>query len=229
MAEIEGEILGNIKGKLGNIVFRKLNGKTVLSVRPVKYKPANSKVAKNTRARFASTVSFARFVNSIVPLKEVWSKASIPGINSYQKLIKYNFKATGEDGLTTGNLITPPGIPIIIENLTLNKNQISFTVNLGNSKQTNSLCFPFQVFSIIYFNEAKIMFELQNFFDASGISETSGLNRNLYYIQNNLNNEQIALFKKYNECIIYISVISDFSNSKAVNWSSTFSAILNIH
>ena len=227
MAEIEGEILGKIKGKLGSIVFRKLNGKTVLSARPVKYKAAKTKPAKKTRAKFALTVSFARFVNSIITLKEIWTKAAIPGTNSYQKLIKHNLKITDEDSLTVKNMITPPGIPLMIEKLILNNDGISFTINLDNSRQNNELTFPFQVYSILYFSEPKTMIDLQNFFEAAGAAASSDENKYIFKVQIKLNNKQLSLFNKYNECIIYIAIISGLSNSNEVNWSSTFSTVLN--
>ncbi len=72
MARIDKSILGFVSGKLGDVVFRRMNGKKFVSLGAKKYKISQSAEAKKGRANFAAAVKFAKFINSIPELKEAW-------------------------------------------------------------------------------------------------------------------------------------------------------------
>jgi hypothetical protein len=42
MARLKSQTLGVINGKVGNIVYRQVNGKTFASIRPTKYNVTNT-------------------------------------------------------------------------------------------------------------------------------------------------------------------------------------------
>ncbi len=226
MAKMNKEILGEINGKLGNIVFRQINGKTVMSVRPPNYKPAKTKPAKSARSKFAVSVYFARFINSIPALKKVWNSAKISGTNSNQKIIKHNIKLVGEGVLTPKNIITPAAVPLMIENLSLDKTKISFTLNLKDRNLKQTVTLPFQVHTVLYFYDPVNEKEEPLTLDSILSNVTSPSAKDLYSIQLDLNDNQISLFKKYNKQIIYIAAVSEVANNKASYWSSTYSAPL---
>ncbi len=227
MARINKEILGEINGKLGNMVFRQLNGKTVMSVRPPNYKPAKTKAAKSARSKFAISVYFAKFINSIPNLKKVWNSAKISGTNSNQKIIKHNIKLIGEGILTHENIITPVAVPLLVENLSFDETKISFTLNLKDRNIKQAVTLPFQIHAVLYFydpaNEKEKPFTLDSILS----NVTSPSAKDLYSIQLDLNDNQISLFKKYNKQIIYIAAVSDVVNNKSNYWTSTYAAALN--
>jgi hypothetical protein len=57
MAELINSVLGQVNGKLNNLVFRRINRKNFISVRPDRYKAGKSKAAKEGRNNFAVTVA----------------------------------------------------------------------------------------------------------------------------------------------------------------------------
>ena len=52
MAILNHNVLGKLSGKLGNLVFRQINGKTYVSNRPEKYNSTQSFKAANVRNGF---------------------------------------------------------------------------------------------------------------------------------------------------------------------------------
>jgi hypothetical protein len=62
MAHINRKILGSIKGRIGDVVFRERNGKVIAFARPKKYKKARSQKLKNERLKFATVICLANSI-----------------------------------------------------------------------------------------------------------------------------------------------------------------------
>lgn len=123
MATINKNIFGSVSGRVGNLVFRKFNGKTVVSSRPDKYKKSNSPLAISARERFAAVVKLASSVSKIPQLAEVWRSSTLKGVSPYMKILNANLALTNTSVLTTSNSIAPPGFrnPILRAELTQEK------------------------------------------------------------------------------------------------------------
>ncbi len=107
MVRIKNRILGNPEGKIGNIVYRTMNGNTFASARPSKYNANQSHKAKQNRNRFAITIEFAKYINSIPCLKGIWKSAKIKGTTSFNRIVKYNSKYMGDKSPAINNIIVP--------------------------------------------------------------------------------------------------------------------------
>ena len=83
MARLDNGILGEVSGKIGNLTFRKMNGKNFVSVRPKHYYVTKKKEEVASKRRFTVLVKFAKYVNSIPLLSELWKHTDVPGTNSY--------------------------------------------------------------------------------------------------------------------------------------------------
>ena len=121
MAEIKKSVLGDITGKIDNLVFRRMNGKKFVSVRPDKYKPTKSIKLKKARSKFGTVVKFAVTTNSVPELKEAWKLSREKGSNSYHKIIKANSRLFNTETLTPYNKITPDGLELKLESASLKK------------------------------------------------------------------------------------------------------------
>lgn len=108
MATIKKGPLGDIKGKIGNLVARTLNGKTVVSVRPLKYKKTKSKKAALARNKFKVAVKFCKYLNSIQLLKLIWRQIFPRCSNVFNKMESFNISTSGKRTPTLQNIITPP-------------------------------------------------------------------------------------------------------------------------
>ena len=154
MANVDKSVLGFVSGKLGDVVFRRMNGKKFVSLGAKKYKISQSAEAKKGRANFAVVVKFAVNINSIPELKGVWSSAKIPGTNSYHKILKLNAKLVNSGHLTTANKITPDGLPLTLSSLILNEdNELEIDISYPREK----INFPPILYLVFVFNNEIIL------------------------------------------------------------------------
>ena len=79
MVKIRNGILGTPKGKIGNMVYRHINGNTFASERPDNYNASQSEASKSNRGRFRVAIQFAKYINSIPELSKIWKHAKIKG------------------------------------------------------------------------------------------------------------------------------------------------------
>jgi hypothetical protein len=213
MATRRKNILGIMSGRLGNTITRIRYGKEVIYSLPDKVKISNSEAAKGARKRFGLTVNFAKFINSIPFLSAVWSAAKVPGVNSYQRLIKLNSKLTGEKNFTVNNIITPPGVlpaPLI---RSFQDGILELEIDRGPNN------------SVVYFIHIVFCFyepsgnQLNDFFLEYIQKEIDDPEMNeIVPVSVSLNGTQQDLFDKYKHCIVYAALTS--SEGKA-EWSST--------
>lgn len=130
MAQSKNNILDPVSGKIGNILFRQRYGKEVAYHMPETYKISYSALAVEGRAKFGNTVKLARLINSNPKLHSIWERATIKGVNSYQKIIKLNSKYTSHKGLTKQNILVPPGIQITNPTLSVDKESIIIELSI---------------------------------------------------------------------------------------------------
>jgi hypothetical protein len=110
MARAYEGITGRISGKVGNKVYRVMNGKTFVSIRPEKYNASNTEAAVSNRTRFASVIKFAKYINSIPEFSALWKSAKIKGTTSFNRIVKHNIKLFSGNSPSLLNLSTPtPG------------------------------------------------------------------------------------------------------------------------
>jgi hypothetical protein len=77
--------LGNLRGKVGDFIFRNVNGKTIISMRPHSYKKSNSQKSVNNRSKFKLSVMLSSSINKNPVLKEIWQNT-----NSAKQRATYN-------------------------------------------------------------------------------------------------------------------------------------------
>jgi hypothetical protein len=107
MGRLKNMILGNVTGKVGNVVFRMKGKKAYAYASPEKVKVSQTKGAKEARSKFTPLSKFASFINSIPELKYFWSIAKIDACSAYHKITKLNYKLLLHNRPTINNLITP--------------------------------------------------------------------------------------------------------------------------
>lgn len=115
MAILNEDGFEGIKGKFGNVVAKKFNGKTIISARPSQYTVSNKPEAVEARDRFRVTVDLARAVNSLSALKSIWKTAKGKCSTGFNKICQINFQYSSAVKPTINNIITPGGfiLPVI--------------------------------------------------------------------------------------------------------------------
>ena len=212
MAEVRTSILGGIKGRIGAYILRIRYGKQITYSRPLKQKVSKSVKAKTARNNFAATVALAKSVNAVPKLKEVWRNAKVPGTNSYQRLIKNNAKLVREGLLTTRNIITPEGLPLILNSASIENDKLSLSFDCPAGSDVS---FPAVLFAYLYFEKesgANSIFFKEISEPAPGGS---------YSLETVIDPRTIKLLTNDSEPILYTALIGGTPSKKKVYWTST--------
>lgn len=147
MAQLTNSILGNISGKLGDVVFRKVNGKTVICSRPKSFTPDSSLNGISRRNKFAVNSLFAAAANKIPVIKSIWQYflSAYPYVanNPYNAISKLNYKHLSNEEISDRNFLAPQiGFQFHITNANLtSKNLIISTEPLSPSFYHDSILF----------------------------------------------------------------------------------------
>jgi hypothetical protein len=131
MGRLYKPVLGRASGKVGDIVFRYVNGKVIITSHKGSNKISESAACVNNRSRFSTVAKFAKSVSKLPDLKHIWSKSDHKGINAYSKIISKNVKAVSDNLITTSNLITPSGFSLYIDDVLLSTSKVSLSFLLG--------------------------------------------------------------------------------------------------
>jgi hypothetical protein len=113
MGRFENIVLGELGGKVGNIVGRKRKGKYFIYAMPTEVKISNTPKAKKSRDIMIPLAKFASIVNSIPELKYFWINSKIEAFDAFHKIEKVNFPFLTPERPTLNNTIIPE---VFIEN-----------------------------------------------------------------------------------------------------------------
>ncbi|MFA7420495.1 MAG: hypothetical protein WCZ90_12495 [Melioribacteraceae bacterium] len=129
MAHFKNSVLGDVNGRIGNLVFRKMNGKHFVSLRPRYYKKSNSENAKLIRDKFALIAKLASFVNKDPLLSQIWQQSNNNPGSVYHKVISYNMRLSVAKSPTPFLAIVPESNIKIISQLEITNGFVSLTLD----------------------------------------------------------------------------------------------------
>jgi hypothetical protein len=219
MARISKASLLQINGKVGNLVVRKMNGKTFLSLRPDEYKPTKSIKLKNSRNNFATIVKLAKIIVKNKLLVKAWSASRLKGVDAYRKIIKANLKLTENGFLSEKNIIVPPVNKSVIKDVLISEDDIQVLLSKIPISKSASQFTPLTFIVIIY------LFEPINdgsseqhflFFSEEMLKEGRVINIRLY-------DSNKKFIQKYKKCIIYSSILKNNQGYSKEWYYKTFS------
>jgi len=105
--------LGSISGKVGGIVFRERNGKTIICSSPKRQKKTYNPVRELRESQFGMTGKIASAINSSPHLNEIWKSAGNTSRNIYNKIFKEIHKQiTSLDFSKLGSIMPESGFKI---------------------------------------------------------------------------------------------------------------------
>lgn len=223
MGTINKNVLGDFKGRIGNIVVRTLNGKPVVSVRPASYKSSKSEKSKSNKNRFAVAVKFASYINAIEQLSHVWKSADIEGTLPFNRILKYNIPLSSAENLTEKNIITPPGYIISLENFVVEKDFIEVKIKTGYANKSKIIPDEICMFIIMYLSSNEKIKNKQTEFNhfLYAIKPDKNLTSYNFLIQFDSNmKRQLSNYKK---CNFYFAEVCDLGVKGKLKWSSTLS------
>jgi hypothetical protein len=107
MGSLQKQVLGDVKGKVGNIIGRRRKGKYFIYAAPKEVKISNTAEAVKSRNIMIPLAKFASIVNSIPELKYFWLKSKIKAFDAFHKIEKINFPFLIPERPTLNNTIVP--------------------------------------------------------------------------------------------------------------------------
>jgi hypothetical protein len=220
MAIIIKNILGTPKGTLGNYTYRSRNGKLIKYSLPENHRISHSALAVQGRNTFGLTVRFAKYINSLPSLKQVWKLAQVPGTNNFQKIIKNNAAAVLQSGISADNIITPPGIRLIVKDLSLSSSGIIFHILLYDAELSNLFLTNVNLHIILYSDKPKITGGDEYCFKSMVMEIRECCKESILFKEEN---EVIGnLINKYHRTVVYIAALSADSDERKIFWTSTY-------
>ena len=107
MGRFENIVLGELGGKVGNVVGRCRKGKFFVYAMPTEVKISNSPEAIKSRNIMIPLAKFASIVNSIPELKYLWTNSKIEAFDAFHKIEKVNYPFFTYERPTLNNTIIP--------------------------------------------------------------------------------------------------------------------------
>ncbi len=145
MAKLNKEILGKVKGSLGEITFRQHKGKSYLSTRPSSFTPGKDEASIARREKFRQSIKLAKSIYSIPELKQIWTADAAPEVLPFNHLMRTNYSMIGSGGILTSIIRLAPSLGFNVNNPIVTLGPAEIKVNLdaiGNSSGIDVLNEP---------------------------------------------------------------------------------------
>jgi hypothetical protein len=168
--------LGEIRGKIGNIIVRRIYGKSIISVNPHYRTKSNDPETLARRKKFRMSVKLANCINKIPELRFLWYKSAKRKMSAHNAAMKANYDKVSDECVVGIPLLFPdsyvmdyPGNIMYDENgvlrIEFNKNKYSFNLEkerFVKAVAVLSLSKPFKSYeeSTLFFNTESEYYDL---------------------------------------------------------------------
>lgn len=155
MAEFNKQILGRVKGALGDITFRQRNGKTFLSTRPGSFIPGSDNASIARREKFSLAVKLGKTINSIPILKSLWELSTPQGTAVFNHITRINYPMVTDNDLTSMVKLVPSlGFNTVNPVITVGLSDVKINIEaIGTSSGIDAATEPFlKLAGFIYMN-----------------------------------------------------------------------------
>ncbi|HSD64923.1 MAG TPA: hypothetical protein VLB50_14065 [Ignavibacteriaceae bacterium] len=205
-------VLQNATGTIGNFYVRKFRGKKILVTRNPVHRKSKSAAAVKGRNNFSAVISLAVEANKVTEIKDIWKTANVEGSSPFQRMIKNNLKRVNNGVLTPSNIITPDGLPLTINSISVENNILKLGFNLPSIVNIH---FPANLFILFFFNKYdRPVFSMNSKIDEPSADGT--------YNKNITISEPIKkAFKVDSNPIIYVAAAGSTLLKKKEYWTKT--------
>ena len=226
MAILNGNVIGNLSGKLGNLSARTVDGRTVLAARPSSFNASQEPAVLTVRQKFSVTAKFASAILALTSLVSIWKKVRNVTSSVFNEVFQSNFAYSSVEKPTEQNILAPEGFPLQITTAAVEADKITASLPALNTASVfgadevnlsaNALvCFYDPA------NEADEPFKI-----ISLSKEVAAYNfAQTYDLEIDLNATQKNTAAKYQHSILYVCVVTKTAEGKVVQNSSTFTKL----
>ena len=226
MAIVNGNVIGNLSGKLGNLSARTVDGRTILAARPSSFNASQDPAVISVRQKFSVTAKFASAILALPILVSIWKKVRNVASSVFNEVFQSNFAYSSTEKPTEQNILAPEGFPLQISTAAVAADKITATLPILNTSSVfgadevnlsaNAL--------VCYYdptNEADEPFKI-----ISLSKEVAAHNfAQTYDLEIDLNATQKNTAAKYQHSILYVCVVTKTSDGKVVQNSGTYTKL----
>lgn len=225
MAHFKNAFLGEVNGRIGNFVIRKMNGKDFISLRPRHYKKSQSQPSKMIRSNFAQISKLASYINSEPFLSKTWRQSAGNSKSVYHTILKTNLQRTGKEMFNTEFAIVPPCdlelisahqvVDGVLEITFKNSSQLPYEANdINSTLHIIIVLYPLKAFQ----NKQQLFYNFTIPFKKEIIPNNS--------VSVNLSSKVNMVALQKNISLLNVAVIWNNPNTSELNWSLTYSSKL---
>ena len=226
MAIVNGNVIGNLSGKLGNLSARTVDGRTVLAARPSSFNASQEPAVLTVRQKFSVTAKFASAILALTSLVSIWKKVRNVASSVFNEVFQSNFAYSSIEKPTEQNIIAPEGFPLQIAVAAVAADKITATIPILNTASVfgadevnlsaNAI--------VCYYDPANADDEPFKIISLS--KEVAAHNfAQTYDLEMDLNATQKNTAAKYQHSILYVCVVTKTAEGKVVQNSSTFTKL----
>lgn len=213
MARLEKKVLGEIRGRVGDIVGKVRNGKQYIASRPAKYTMSKAPHEIDKRNRFKVNGLFAKAIKENKLLYSIWDKEKAPAASAYNKICKVNFGLCSTERPTTENLITPNGFDLPVDRMTYFPDKIEAELR------------PFDILP----GEKRVIFILMTSFyeplskeaNYFAIKRTEDYDMEELKLTFNFNTTEKQIVAAYKKRIAFLAAVTQDNAGNILRWSET--------
>jgi hypothetical protein len=228
MARVVGNVAGNLKGKLGNLSARTVNGRTILAARPSSYKESTTAKHVETKQKFAVTTGFASKVADLPALSAIWKLNKQPGLSVVNTIFQQNFDLSSTQAPTLNNIITPDGFGTPVTAAAIAAGKLTGALAALNTITVIPAgAVNLSINAVISLSDPKSASD--PFFMVIPVSKevTDFEFTQVYNFEIDLNLDEAGEVAKYNQEFIYLAVAIKSADDQIIKYSKSYSLISN--
>ncbi len=214
MAVIKESILGEINGKVGDIVYKKRNGKTYISKAAASYTVSQLPQEKVRRDKQRINGKICSLINKNIHLCAAWKKKKAPCFSGYNRMNKVNFHLCEPDRPSERLKITPGGFKLAVEEIRCTAARVKVLPRPIRLKKGEDAVTFIMVLSL--WNKRSKVDDDFEFLLMEAQQPDSGAG-----IIFKFKEEESASIKKYKNKTIYLAAVTLNKKGDIVRWSET--------
>ncbi len=226
MAIVNGNVIGNLSGKLGNLSARTVDGRTVLAARPSSFNASQDPAVISVRQKFSVTAKLASAILALASLVSIWKKVKNAAGSVFNEVFQSNFAYSSTEKPTEQNILAPEGFPLQISTAAVEADKITASLPALNTASV------FGADEVNLSANALVCFydpsnEADEPFKIIPLSkEIASFNfTQAYSLEIGFNVLQVAAAAKYQHSILYVCVVTKTAEGKVVQNSGTFTKL----
>ncbi len=226
MAIVNGNVLGNLSGKLGNLSARTVDGHTVLAARPSSFNASQDPAVLQVRQKFSVTAKFASAILALTSLVSIWKKVRNVASSVFNEIFQSNFAYSSIEKPTEQNILAPEGFPLQIAVAAVAADKITATIPILNTASVFGADEVNLSANAIVCYYDPVNAENEPFKIISLSKEVAAHNfAQTYDLEIDLNATQKNTAAKYQHSILYVCVVTKTSDGKVVQNSGTYTKL----